>query len=244
MYPLAVALTMMLFFKEKKSFSILFAVFISLIGAALLSSGEIDFKGGDTATGLIAAAISIFSYGGYIIGVRKSRAASIPSTALTCYVMGFGTLFYIIGGCLTDGIRLATDSHTWLNILQYQSGKGYQTCRPHAYIHLRSIGTSDRHNHRMLRIQRKLHMEQRYRNRPDCDGSDSSHPARKRHGQSAQVILLRPLIIRDKSFHHPLCQSLAVGADNETTLVERILDIAQFHKNGSRRGFQQYIKVA
>ena len=116
MYPLAVAVTMMLFFKEKKSFSILFAVFISLIGAGLLSSGDIDFKGGDTATGLIAA-VSIFSYGGYIIGVRKSRAVNIPSTALTCYVMGFGTLFYIIGGCLTDGIRLATDSHTWLNIL-------------------------------------------------------------------------------------------------------------------------------
>ena len=108
---------MMLFFKEKKSFSILFAVFISLIGATLLSTGEIDFEGGDTTTGLVAAAISIFSYGGYIIGVRKSRAVNIPSTALTCYVMGFGTLFYIIGGCLTDGIRLATDSHTWLNIL-------------------------------------------------------------------------------------------------------------------------------
>ena len=88
MYPLAVAVTMMLFFKEKKSFSILFAVFISLIGATLLSTGEIDFEGGDTTTGLVAAAISIFSYGGYIIG-----------------------------GCLTDGIRLATDSHTWLNIL-------------------------------------------------------------------------------------------------------------------------------
>ena len=113
MYPLAVAVTMMLFFKEKKSFSILFAVFISLIGATLLSTGEIDFEGGDTTTGLVAAAISIFSYGGYIIGVRKSRAVNIPS----CYVMGFGTLFYIIGGCLTDGIRLATDSHTWLNIL-------------------------------------------------------------------------------------------------------------------------------
>ena len=112
MYPLAVAVTMMLFFKEKKSFSILFAVFISLIGATLLSTGEIDFEGGDTTTGLVAAAISIFSYGGYIIGVRKSRAVNIPSTALTCYVMGFG-----IGGCLTDGIRLATDSHTWLNIL-------------------------------------------------------------------------------------------------------------------------------
>ena len=42
MYPLAVALAMMFFFREKKSFSILFAVVISLIGAALLSSRNID----------------------------------------------------------------------------------------------------------------------------------------------------------------------------------------------------------
>ena len=103
MYPLAVAVTMMLFFKEKKSFSILFAVFISLIGATLLSTGEIDFEGGDTTTGLVAAAISIFSYGGYIIGVRKSRAVNIPSTALTCYVMGLGTV-PVLGGVIL-GVR-------------------------------------------------------------------------------------------------------------------------------------------
>lgn len=72
MYPLAVALAMMFFFREKKSFSILFAVVISLIGAALLSSGEIDFKGGNTTIGLTAAICSVFFYGGYIIGVRKA----------------------------------------------------------------------------------------------------------------------------------------------------------------------------
>ena len=117
MYPLAVALAMMFFFREKKSFSILFAVVISLIGAALLSSGEIDFKGGNTTIGLTAAICSVFFYGGYIIGVRKSRAVNIPSTALTAYVMGLGTLFFIIGGCLTSGIRLTTDGYAWLNIL-------------------------------------------------------------------------------------------------------------------------------
>ena len=117
MYPLAVALAMMFFFREKKSFSILFAVVISLIGAALLSSGEIDFKGGNTTIGLTAAICSVFFYGGYIIGVRKSRAVNIPSTALTAYVMGLGALFFIIGGCLTGGIRLANDTHTWLNII-------------------------------------------------------------------------------------------------------------------------------
>lgn len=117
MYPLAVAVVMMCFFGEKKSFSILFAVVVSLIGAGLLSTGKIDFEGGDTTTGMIAAALSVFFYGGYIVGVRKSRAVQIPSMALTCYVMGLGALFFIIGALLTGGIRLATEGHTWLNIL-------------------------------------------------------------------------------------------------------------------------------
>ena len=117
MYPLAVALAMMFFFREKKSFSILFAVVISLIGAALLSSGEIDFKGGNTTIGLIAAICSVFFYGGYIIGVRKSRAVQIESTVLTCYVMGLGALLFIICGCFTSGIRLVTEGVTWLYIL-------------------------------------------------------------------------------------------------------------------------------
>lgn len=117
MYPLAVAVVMMCFFGEKKSFSILFAVVVSLIGAGLLSTGKIDFEGGDTTTGMIAAALSVFFYGGYIVGVRKSRAVQIPSMALTCYVMGLGALFFILGALLTGGIRLATEGHTWLNIL-------------------------------------------------------------------------------------------------------------------------------
>lgn len=117
MYPLAVALTMMCFFGEKKSFSILFAVVISLIGAVFLSSGDINFEGGNTTTGMIAAVLSVFFYGGYIVGVRKSRAVQIPSMALTCYVMGLGALFFMIGGCLTGGIQLATGGNTWLNIL-------------------------------------------------------------------------------------------------------------------------------
>ena len=83
MYPLAVALAMMFFFREKKSFSILFAVVISLIGAALLSSGEIDFKGGNTTIGLIAAICSVFFYGGYII--RKTARViriAVPSSCM------------------------------------------------------------------------------------------------------------------------------------------------------------------
>lgn len=117
MYPLAVALVMMFFFKEKKSVLVLIAVVASLVGAGLLSAGEVDFKGGNTTVGLMAAGLSVFFYGGYIIGIRKSRAVQIPSTALTCYVMGMGATLFIIGGCLTGGIRLAADSTDWWNIL-------------------------------------------------------------------------------------------------------------------------------
>lgn len=117
MYPLAVALTMMLFFKEKKSGWILSAIVISIIGAILLSSGDIGTESNHTTLGIIAATISVFSYGGYIIGVRKTRAAEINSTVLTCYVMGFGALFFILGAFLTGGLRLETQGFTWLYIL-------------------------------------------------------------------------------------------------------------------------------
>lgn len=117
MYPLAVALAMMCFFREKGSVWVFAAIGMSIVGAVLLSLGNVDFTQGDTLLGMVSACISVVSYGGYIVGVRKSRAVGIDSTVLTCYVMGFGALYFIIGGFLTGGIRLETDGLTWLYIL-------------------------------------------------------------------------------------------------------------------------------
>lgn len=117
MYPLTVALAMMFFFQEKKSLWVMFAVLMSLLGAALLSLGELDAKNGNTMIGLVAACISVFSYAGYIVGVRTTRAVQINSTVLTCYVMGLGTLFYLIGAFSTSGLQWVTDGYTWLIIL-------------------------------------------------------------------------------------------------------------------------------
>ena len=117
MYPLAVSLVMMYFFQEKKSLWVMFAVFMSLLGAALLSSGELEAKNGDTIVGLVAACVSVFSYAGYIVGVRMTRAVRINSTVLTCYVMGLGTVLYFIGALITSGLRLVADGYTWLIIL-------------------------------------------------------------------------------------------------------------------------------
>ena len=113
MYPLAVALAMMLFFHEKKSLWTITAILVSIAGAVFLSSGDISHSGGNTTVGIITACISIC----YIIGVRKSRAVQINSTVLTCYVMGIGALLFIICGCFTSGIRIVTDWGTWLYIL-------------------------------------------------------------------------------------------------------------------------------
>ena len=88
-----------------------------LLVAALLSSGELEAKNGDTIVGLVAACVSVFSYAGYIVGVRMTCAVRINSTVLTCYVMGLGTVLYFIGALTTSGLRLVADGYTWLIIL-------------------------------------------------------------------------------------------------------------------------------
>lgn len=117
MYPLAVALAMMCFFREKGSVWVFAAIDMSIVGAVLLSLGNVDFTRGNTTLGMVSAAVSVVSYGGYIVGVRKSRAVGIDSTVLTCYVMGLGALYFIAGGLVTGGIRIETDGTAWLCIL-------------------------------------------------------------------------------------------------------------------------------
>ena len=117
MYPLAVALAMMCFFREKGSVWVFAAIGMSIVGAVLLSLGNVDFTRGNTTLGMVSAAVSVVSYGGYIVGVRKSRAVGIDSTVLTCYVMGLGALYFIAGGLVTGGIRIETDGTARLCIL-------------------------------------------------------------------------------------------------------------------------------
>lgn len=117
MYPLAVALAMMCFFREKGSVWVFAAIGMSIVGAVLLSLGNVDFTRGNTTLGMVSAAVSVVSYGGYIVGVRKSRAVGIDSTVLTCYVMGLGALYFIAGDLVTGGIRIETDGTAWLCIL-------------------------------------------------------------------------------------------------------------------------------
>ena len=59
----------------------------------------------------------MISYAGYIIGVRKSRAAQVESTTLTLLVMAIGAALFAATGSLTSGLHWVDDSRTWGNIL-------------------------------------------------------------------------------------------------------------------------------
>lgn len=117
MYPLVVAVVMMCFCRERGSVWTFAAIGLSIVGAVLLSRGNVDFTRGDTALGIASSVVSVVAYGVYIVGVRRSRAVEVDSTVLTCWVMAFGALLFIAGGCLTGGIRLETDPRMWLYIL-------------------------------------------------------------------------------------------------------------------------------
>lgn len=117
LYPLAVALGMTLLFRERRSWRLFTAIVVSLCGAALLSSGDIRASGGNPALGIGAAVFSVISYAGYIIGVRKSRAAQVESTTLTLLVMTIGAALFAVTGGLTSGLHWVDDSRTWGNIL-------------------------------------------------------------------------------------------------------------------------------
>ena len=156
MYPLAVALAMALFFRERISWRTAAAIGVSLAGVALLSTGGIGSRGGDTTAGTIAAAVSVFAYAGYIIGVRKSRAAQVESTTLTFYVMAFGALLFLCGGMFTGGVRLVTDGKERLAILGLAL-----PATAISNIDFRGTGTSDGSSHRCNGLRRAVRLDKR-----------------------------------------------------------------------------------
>ena len=149
MYPLVVALAMMFFFREKKSLWVLFAVLISLLGAALLSLGELDANNGNAMVGLVAACVSVFSYAGYIIGVRTTRAVRINSTV--CHGAGNSFLsdrcFYHFRFSFGNRrIYMADYSRTCITgygYFQYHFSTGNKVCRAYFDIYFGCYGTVD-----------------------------------------------------------------------------------------------------
>lgn len=116
LYPLVVALAMILFFGERSSARLGLAVALSLGGVGLLSWGDM---GSDAPLkGVLLASFTVFTYAIYIITVMKSRVAKMDSLALTFFILFFGALCFLAASLATTGrIDPIRTSEAWCNAL-------------------------------------------------------------------------------------------------------------------------------
>ena len=119
MYPVIVALCMMVFYGEDGAWANVVAIVISIAGVYLMAHGDgLIVTGGDTKLGLICSLISAFSFAAYYILMKKLKADKIEAVKFSTWMMVFCAVYFIIGSFVTQGkINIVTDIKSWLNIL-------------------------------------------------------------------------------------------------------------------------------
>ena len=119
MYPVIVAMCMMIFYGEDRSWANVIAIVISILGVYLMANGDgLVIQGGNTTLGLVCSIISAFSFAAYFLAMKKTRADKIESVKFTTWMMLLCAAYFIIGAFIVDGrITLAINFKSWLNIL-------------------------------------------------------------------------------------------------------------------------------
>ena len=115
LYPLVVAIVMALFFRERSSVWIVVAIFISLVGVALLAWGDAGHR--DPARGLAFAGMTVVTYAVYIIGVMKSRTAMLDPLVVAFYVLAFSAAIFLVYALSTSGLGVVHTWPTWRSLL-------------------------------------------------------------------------------------------------------------------------------
>lgn len=114
LYPLCVSFLMVVFFKEQKSKSLLVAAVLSLIGVALMcwtGSSNMNWMG----VGL--SALTILTYGSYIVGINQSKVGKLPGDILTFYIILASTVIFLIYALLAQGgIGSVPSLEAWINL--------------------------------------------------------------------------------------------------------------------------------
>jgi len=102
LYPIFVSFLMVVFFKEKKSFVLLLAAVLSLIGVGLLCWTD---NGTLNISGILIVSVTIVTYAVYIVGINKSSVGSMSSEMLTFYILTFGAVLFFGFAVTTSGIE-------------------------------------------------------------------------------------------------------------------------------------------
>lgn len=118
MYPVVVALCMMLFFGEQKSPINFISILASIFGVYLLASGDgLKVADGNTALGLTCSIISALSFAAYYLLMKIIRADKIEVVKFTTWIMMLSAIYFVICAFIFDGkLTIVTDGRQWLNI--------------------------------------------------------------------------------------------------------------------------------
>ena len=113
-YPIMVALIMVIFFKEKLTLQTILCIALALSGIGLLYKNE----NGDTLNlmGITLIFISALSYAVYIVGANRPVLKNLPTVKMTFYVLVFGIFIYLLTtkGCTT--LTFPTKWYLWGNL--------------------------------------------------------------------------------------------------------------------------------
>lgn len=119
MYPVVVALCMMLFFGEQKSWINIGGIALSIIGVYFLASGDgLTVEGGNTALGLACSLISALSFAAYYIVMKRTKADKIEVVKFTTWIMLLSAIYFIVAAVVFEGsLSMIPDGKSWLLIL-------------------------------------------------------------------------------------------------------------------------------
>lgn len=115
-YPIIVAVIMIVFFHEKFKISVAICLLIMVGGLILLMKPQ----GGNavSAFGVIMVMVSALTYAIYIVYVNVSdHIKSIPTTKLLLYVLGWGSLVYCVMIIFGTSVTFPIISTGWLNLV-------------------------------------------------------------------------------------------------------------------------------
>lgn len=115
-YPVMVAVMMIMFFHEKFSFSTVICLVVMGAGLMMLMKPQ----GGNTlsAFGCVLVMISALTYAIYIVMVNVSKSVKgIPTTKLLFYVLAWGSLVYVAMICCGSRLTFPAEGWGWGNLL-------------------------------------------------------------------------------------------------------------------------------
>lgn len=110
-YPVAVAATMTIFFKEKLTARTVIAIILATAGTVVLSRGEssrsFDWRG------LVLSLLSALSYSFYIVAIKVSRLKNSSPEKISFYTMLIGAVIFLMFFDFSGGFPVPPSAKLW-----------------------------------------------------------------------------------------------------------------------------------